>query len=103
MEAKRRILCYIDTDCLEGSQQVNDVWTNQKENTKEQFLDESHCAANIILATWGWNVHIYDSIFREVSDKGKGKPVNNVKTQNPRNEMNGKKVIEVQPSPSPEN
>ena len=42
-------------------------------------------------------------MFREVADKGKGKPVNGVMTQNPRNEMNGKKVIEVQPSPSPEN
>ena len=36
-------------------------------------------------------------------NKHKGTKSNNAKPHNPRTEMNGKKLIEVQPSPSPEN
>ena len=44
-------------------------------------------------------------VFSEVKtgQKQKGTKSNNAKPQNPRTEMNGKKLIEVQPSPSPEN
>ena len=44
-------------------------------------------------------------VFSEMKagNKHKGTKSNNAKPYNPRTEMNGKKLIEVQPSPSPEN
>lgn len=57
---------------------------------------KNHCLSN--------DIKIF-LIFREIKGglKKKGTKANNAKHQNPRTEINGKKLIEVQPSPSPEN
>ena len=73
---------------------------------------EEHCA-KIIQTAWRdhYNKVIWSSVYHiihmlslKVVSKRKSKQViSNGKPANPRTEQNGKKLIEVQPSPSPEN